>query len=143
MNKKQTVVTLMVLSLVGFVIGAGLTDVYGLLRLIRLGQPTTGIIVEKERENHQNITFEYKVGEQNYLSIAHAGDFARTFDSVQLGEVIQVVYDPSQPSRVVAGNPSSYLWSNVRLSLIFAFIPMLLFAVYVWKKKHLGRPATK
>lgn len=93
--------------------------------LVRNAHPTTGSVISKERENHMSIWFEYRVGNQFFTSGGVAEDIGRTFDSIQIGEVVPIVYDDTDQGFAVMGNPRRHLNASLR-GTGFGFIGLLI-----------------
>src|ERR1044072_589904 len=115
---KPTRSTLMILpglflAIILGVIGAALLDVPKFLRLTRHAQIVDGTVILKERENHMSVWCEYKVDGQMFKSAGRAGDVGKTFEAIQIGEIVPVYYDPMNPAASTIGNPERYLQSSL------------------------------
>ena len=94
---------------------------------------TEGIITAKERENHQYIQVEYKVGNRIYKTGGRVGSIDKEFDAVQINERVLVYYDSLAPEDALLGNPNKHFESSVIETCVASFIPILLFVFYKLK----------
>lgn len=107
--------------------------------LVKNAHPTTGSVTSKERENHMSIRFEYRVGKQVFTSVGVAEDIGRTFESIQLGEVVPIVYDDTDRGFAVMGDPRRRLNSSLR-GTGFGFVGLLIcFLLFALRQRYRAR----
>ena len=88
---------------------------------------TKGAIIEKLPNDHLGIKFTYKVEGNNYEGQSTAGTIGRAFESIQLGDTINVFYDTKNPNTSTLDDPK-IVFIRIIGELIAAcvVIPMLV-----------------
>lgn len=98
------------------------------------GAETRGMIVSKDREQHQYIQAEYNVDGKKYVTGGRADSFGKDFDSVKIGDSVPIFYNKSRPSSAIFGDPDKHLNSSIISTLVVASTPLILFFAYVLRK---------
>lgn len=98
-------------------------------RLMVEGVKTTGVIIEKNRENHQRIRYNFSVNSIKYTWGGFAGDLGKGFDQISVGETVLVTYEKENPQNSVLGNPENTFYPNLRLSIFISLFPTIAGAI--------------
>ena len=133
--KYLEILGLIAATIIAVIVGTIIVSFPKYYRLSRFGVETQGTVTAKERENHQNIRFEYKVGNQLFKSVGHAEDIGKIFETVRINEKVSVFYDPSAPEKATLGNPTKQLESSYRGIIFVGLAPSVFFLFYKLKKK--------
>jgi hypothetical protein len=90
-------------------------------RLVHAGSKTRGRVIAKERENHQNVRYEYSVESKIYSGRSRVGvGGLPPFSQVMIGDEIPITYWPGRPSVSLPGDPAEVFssWSTVLFGVL-------------------------
>ena len=124
-GKHPTAGVFVAIFLLAYVVFGGIATVswWRYARAAHSGAHTQGHITAKEPANHHSIRYSFLVGSQQFTGVHMASIIGVPFDSVAIGDTIPVVYDPRDPTKSVAGDPSALLsWCYAGL---FVWLPLL------------------
>jgi hypothetical protein len=102
----------------------------------------TGHVTAKTPELHQRIDYSFEVDHKahsGFGDVSYRGGAA--FDELQVGDQVEVFYDPENPSISILGNPGIQLRSGTKLVLFVSLLisTVLTFALYLSKLRLAGR----
>jgi len=89
------------------------------------GRRVTGTVVAKQPENHRAIVYQFNAGDIDFTGIGGANG-GISFDEVEVGSSVPVVYDPDYPLNSLLGDPAIVAESNSRF-----FVPASVFLGFV------------
>lgn len=95
-------------------------------RLKHVGVQTVGIVVSKERFNHESISYTFTIGSITYSGSSAARVVAPRFEMINIGDQVSVTYLSENPKISVAGDPAGMYASWCGLVFIFAPIVCLI-----------------
>lgn len=137
-NAKRLVVTILlgfVLAVLMGVVTAVIIDVPKFYRLTKYAHLVDGTVTSLERENHRAVLVRYKVEGQNFETAGQAESVGKSFETIQIGDIAPVYYDPSNPTTSTLGKPNRYLHSSL-MGTGFVFIGVLFsFLLFVIKSR--------
>ena len=120
----RLVVPLLVLTIVLIgvtMLAAILLDFPKFYSLANHARSATAKVTSKERANHMSIRFQYEVDDQIFSSVGRGEDIGKTFETVEVGDMVPIVYDTSNPQSSVMGEPEKYLYGSIR-GIAFIFL---------------------
>ena len=100
--------------------------------LARHGVATAGRVENKEPENHNSIRYSYSVNGNHYSGPGSAGGENPSFDQLQIGDRVKVMYDSRDPAQSILGSAQSQARSiNTGILFLTVLGPVsLIFALY-------------
>jgi hypothetical protein len=117
------------------VVGAVLLDVPKFYGLSNRARVINGAVTAKEPENHMSVWFEYNVDGQMFRSAGRAGDIGKSFETIQIGEIVPVYYDPLNPAACTMGKPDRYLESSLFGTGFILVGVTILFLIFMIKRR--------
>ncbi|MDQ3821174.1 MAG: DUF3592 domain-containing protein [Acidobacteriota bacterium] len=85
-------------------------------------------VTAKEPDNHQFIRYAYIVNGQSYEGEGSAGYGNPSFNNINIGQQIMVVYDPTDPHKSCLGDPTPRFHQTL-IGIAFVAILFPLFSV--------------
>jgi hypothetical protein len=101
--------------------------------LAERGISIQGYVTAKESENHRIIRYSYRVGDKYYQGIGHGGAGNPSFDELNIGSFVFVVYDPTNPNISTMGQPKHHWRVNLTGIFFLAIVGPLIvmFSLYI------------
>jgi Na+/proline symporter len=137
--KHPTASVFIAMFLLAYVVFGGIATVswWRYARVAYTGAHTQGRITAKEPANHHNVRYSFMIGPQQFTGAHMASIVGIPFDSVAVGDAIPVVYDPRDPTKSVAGDPSALLrWCYTGLFVWLPLFCTLPAAVAAYRVHH-------
>ena len=103
-------------------------------RVASHGVDLKGEVIGKEPENHRFIRYSYLVGQRTYTGLGSAGGRNPEFDRLNVGDVVTVTYDSSNPEESILSDPKSQASSVTRGALFLAVVGPLFSMVGLYAK---------
>ncbi|MGH9956815.1 MAG: hypothetical protein ACREBC_06750 [Pyrinomonadaceae bacterium] len=103
--------------------------------LVTSGVVVEGWIIGKEPDNHQNVHYSYIVGSHTYSGIGHGGQAGiPSFEMVQIGQKVRVVYHKGSPAVSSLGDPALHLRSANLLTGSMSVLLSTFVTAVLWLK---------
>lgn len=111
----------------------GATERY--VQLARAGVPVEAIVVRPDCGNHATFIYRFEVDGRQFESRDHASPTGRDCDSLKVGEKIEILYLPTDPSVTMVGNPNEQLLGE-RISIALASLVMPGFILWALARRR-------
>lgn len=122
-----------VLSLLAtvYAVGFSLTSfqIFEAYQLVRNGTKSTGLVFDKDRENHQRIRYRFTLDGKTYHSSGFSADTGKSFDEIQIGQSVPITYETGNPYNSTIGDSESTFYPNLRLAIFVSLFPTFALCV--------------
>lgn len=111
--------------------------------LSHAGIRTSGKVIAKQPDNHRTIVYRYNVDGVDYTGVGSAGRGNPDFDSLKLGDEIQVTFDPENRLLSIPGDPNPLAQANGDLIFKVTAFCAVLIGVIIFVPYFLYRRAKR
>lgn len=110
------------------------TNLWRYYILSERGVAVSGTIIDKQPQNHRFVRYSYSVAGRSFERFGRVGDGNSDFDSLKVGDEINVFVDPKDPETAVVGSPKSWFRNELlTVGIATVVFPLLITIVLLAK----------
>ena len=112
-KKRNVLIAFPFVAIVVTVVGSAALGLPRTYSLVQNACPTTGVVVSKDAKQHQTVYFRYEVERRSFTSAGSAENAGSTFSIIQIGQVVSVIYDVTDPGSATMASPTKVLGDKI------------------------------